>query len=307
MAQRGIEAAAVFRRLNLAGIGWADRGQPIGHHQAAFQNVQVAVELEFVRRKPAAVQPEVPEAALAIAPLIAEVVDGEHGADMVEDRVGVLLIGLINRHESRLPIVAVENVAGEDGLCDAQSSQREGREAAMIVAVLAAALVVQSGAVVKIRGFDQVVGDAVMRQPANVHAVKEPAGVEHHVVERTFGLIPGDAGVTRHDDGHIVAQFLQLYGQRSDHVRQATRLGEWRRFAGHHQNPAHPLLLKNCAGARDPNCHHTREAMAERAGATPGAPIFRRAGPYNELVRSYHRPHGRPQEEDAGRNNEAGA
>ena len=78
-AQQAVEAAALLRRLDLARVGRAHGGQPVGVVQAGLHERQLAVEFEPVRRRrPRRGRPSSANCRARKEPLVGQVVHGEH-------------------------------------------------------------------------------------------------------------------------------------------------------------------------------------------------------------------------------------
>ena len=107
-AQQPVETEAELGRLDLAGVGAADRGQRVGVKDA------VAQKIEMPRREvePARVgcQPEIDQPAAVDHPLEAHVVDRQHRPRALEQAVPLEESLAIERRQRGVPVVAVEDV-----------------------------------------------------------------------------------------------------------------------------------------------------------------------------------------------------
>jgi hypothetical protein len=79
MAEQAVEPAATLRRADLARVGRAHGGYPVGEGQAALDERQAAVELEPVERPQVGGELERPQQPVVEQALVGEVVDREHG------------------------------------------------------------------------------------------------------------------------------------------------------------------------------------------------------------------------------------
>lgn len=137
-AQDGIEAPAEFRRLNLLGIFLAHRGELIGEDDAGFEEVELIVLLHLVHGEDIPREEKLLGRGRRKRALIRSIVDGEHGGGAAQQRVSRIGGAQVERDESRLPIVDVEDVGDAELLGGFQYGAAEEAEAFGVVRVVAA-------------------------------------------------------------------------------------------------------------------------------------------------------------------------
>ena len=121
--------------------------------------------------------------------------------------------------------------------CDAQSSAAADRNAkrTALSAIVAAAVVVDAGAIVELRTIDA----AATRAPGPSGASIRPAlnamrrHFERHAIDDGAA---GDAAVARRDQRDVVAEPAERLRQRRGHIGQPARLRERLRLGGDHQD-----------------------------------------------------------------------
>ena len=111
--------------------------------------------------------------------------------------------------ERGLPVVGVDDVEGLDGGEQVQGGATEAREALGIVGICGVGRPVEVVAIERLGVLDEVDRDV---------------GAER-------GL-RGESTVAGHDDGDVMAQVIEGFGEGGDHVGEASRLGEGHEFRG---------------------------------------------------------------------------
>ncbi len=142
LAQQSVQTVAEPRVEDLLCVGGADGGDLVGSLDGALHEVGAAVVLHDMLVA-AADAAGVFQNIGAVLALIGDVVDGEDGLDAVELVQMTIVQVQVHRHQSGLPVVAVDDIGGEvdveQGL--QHGAGEEGEALAVIVeAVQAAAL-----------------------------------------------------------------------------------------------------------------------------------------------------------------------
>ncbi len=225
----------------LIGIGGAHRRHRVGDHDAAFQQVDVTVKGDGAVVEPAVMQPEdVLQRPAPVAPLILDVVHGEHGADAAVELVARGLVADVDGHQRALPVVAVHHVGlfRQGGQKLGHGTAEEGKALGIVIAA------VEVGALEVVLVVDKVPRHTVAlerKQPA-VH--RPPRHAHIHPALKVQRLAPAFSHrlIKRQDDAHVVAVGGQRGRQTSRHVGKSAGFAEGNGLGGHIQN-VHMLLL----------------------------------------------------------------
>ena len=228
VAQVILQLLAVFRGLDLPGVGVAHGGDPVGVGQAALEHVGVppgllqSAHVEHLGGQPAPVA----DGGNVVDALEPQVMDGEHGLGAAHRRI--LEQGAqIHRHQRGLPVVAVDHVGNPVHVI--QRSQRGLAEEAVLGNVVHQAHIgVAIGEELLI--VDEVVDHAVADVLHDAHIVAAAGLAQIHVefapVDHLVLILLRDAGVAGQDDPHVAVLVHQLAGQRVHHIAQAAGLDE---------------------------------------------------------------------------------
>ena len=265
-AQHVRQPVGIVGVLQLLGVGARNGVHTVGGHDASLEEVRAVVKAQnFValRRQP---QHVVVELQVALA-LIFDVVDGEHAA-RVRQRPGVL--GLQQqRHERRLPVVAVDDVGRKVEEFDRREHRlAEIRKALAVVAVTVDAAVAAE-VVLVVDKIDLELFPPRF-QPHHAHIFPPPR--ERHVkaAEKFRLILAGvfDRAVIRQKQRHLVF--------RQPRERQRQRLHDVSQPAG--------LDIRRCLGGSDGNFHRlfapllilaffpmTSGCPGEPSSSTPGS------------------------------------
>ena len=236
-AQQAFQPAAEFCCENLARVGRADRGQPVGVHQPALHKGELAVEFQGVHVPETLRQIQRGEGVPVEQTLVGEVVNGEHrGRALSFQRQQ-------GGHQAGLPVMAMHQLrppvdagAALGDFGDGAAEQREAR--GVIGPVLAiGAGIGPAGPVEVAGGIDNVedglaVGQEALQQTHRRTGARyleftdqrELAGAGHHLP------------VTGQDHAHIMAQALQFQGQTAGDIAQAPGLDQGMRLTGGEQD-----------------------------------------------------------------------
>ena len=230
-AEDGVEPFSVERHLQLVGIARAHGGEGVRVAQAALHEVDgVLVAVELVAGGGDVGKAEdVREHLVAVLALELDVVDRHDGLDVIALRGPAVQLAQEDGAERRLPVVAVQDVAGklghlDDGLADCL---REEREALAIVKVAVESVTLEVGLVVhevEVESLELELLDA---------AVDVPPGQGHVEVRDVLHAVPvllGNGPVLGHDYGGLGTGMLECAWEGTRHVTQAAGLGERHRL-----------------------------------------------------------------------------
>ncbi len=172
-AQQRIEAEAVLRRLDLPGVGAAHRRQGVGVEQAGLQEAHPAGgEILVVEHLGVAGEPDLVEHLGREDALIAEIVQGEHGARLREQPVPGVDRAQVDRRQRRVPVVDVDDVRRPAHALAALERDAGEQGVAQVLVPLAA---VDRVVVIERRTVDEVDIDLALRQAGGEDGVGELA------------------------------------------------------------------------------------------------------------------------------------
>ena len=217
--------------VELLGIGGADGGHRVGHQHGGLHQVHVAVHLQGAVIPPALVQAEqVGHGVGAIAALILDIMDGEHGFDTPHRVPAGGHILEIDGHQRRLPVVAVDHIRHpvQAGHQVHHRLAEKGKALAVVILAVQAAPAEIVLVVHEIPCYAPVLHDeqsAVLVPPRHVHI--DIAAVHHPLTP-----LLGDLIIQRQDHRHLIAVLGQGYRQTAGHVRKTARLAEGKRLTG---------------------------------------------------------------------------
>ena len=226
-AEDGIHALAVEGHLQLVGIRRADRGDQIAVAERALHVVDgVAVAVELIdRRWHVAEAKHVREDPVRILALELDVVDREHGLDVVAGLALAIELAQEDGRHGGLPVVAVQHVARKllelaDALADGLG---EERIALAVVEVAVDAVALEVRLVV-----DEVEVDALVLEvlDAAVDVAPRKGHIEVRHVLHLLLVLPRDGGVLGHDDGNLSPRRLECLGERPRDIAQTAGLDE---------------------------------------------------------------------------------
>ncbi len=203
--QRAVQAESEFGRLDFARIRGANRAQPVGERDAAFDVADVAEELHAVGTIHTGGQGHIRQRGLGKQPLVAQVVDGEQGADAQIGRVRGRRRAQIGRHQSRLPVVAMEDLGAEQIARHAQGRAREYGEPDVVIRIIQAGLPVEALPVKQRRAIHQVQRELFGRL-VDGGIVPGQSQVNGQAVEDPPQTLQIDGTVPRNDHGDVIAK-----------------------------------------------------------------------------------------------------
>ena len=269
-----VEAEGVLGRLDLGGVGAADRGHPIGEDQAGLEEVELLIVLELHRVEQRPVEAgqleiEVPERAL-----VGDVVDREHaarGGQHIEEAAFEQ-----RRDQSGLPVVRVHHVRDPAEVAG-QGQHRLAEHAVaagVVVVVVGRARPVDAIAVEQFGRGEEMDGQTIDDRGADVDAVVDAAGLDHH---RVFA--PADAellsrldrlAVAGDGDAHVLTKAAQRRGQRADHIGETASLDQWGHLAAGMEDPQGLVLGHGRTSLKDRRRPQPRPWSAAEAGRIAG-------------------------------------
>ena len=196
----------------------------------------------------------------AVAALILDIMDSENGLDVLIERTGREHQVVVDRHQSGLPVVAVDDirlpVEVRQHLEHCLGVVRE----ALCIVVLAVDLTAREIVLI----INEVIGHAVLFVAENAAVLVAPAETDIGVldVEELFPHLLADRRVQRTEHAHIMSLCREGLGQRACHVAQTAGLDERSAFAGYIHDfhkcraspqaeawgPSVPVLISKCAG-----------------------------------------------------------
>src|ERR1051325_6078287 len=135
--QYAFQAKAIFAGLNLLRIFTADGSDVVRKNQRALQKVGLAPELHLVDGEEVPRKHEQRQRVRRKQSLITDVVDGEHGARAAEDRISLVAGAQQNRHQRRLPVMAMKNVGYTQDLGSFQHGAAIEGEALGVIGIIA--------------------------------------------------------------------------------------------------------------------------------------------------------------------------
>ena len=144
--------AAEFRSLNLLRVAPAHRGQKVREDQPALQEVDLAVEFQRVHGEQRVGQPDAFHRRLRKQSLIAQVVNREDHRQRPHHRIVRVLRAQQQRHQRRLPVVAMNHVRQPHALHELDRHARKLGIALRVVGIVAGLVAVELRAV-EVRGI----------------------------------------------------------------------------------------------------------------------------------------------------------
>ncbi len=254
-AQHALQPETVFRALDLLAVLPAHRGDEIGEDQRALQEVHLAVEFELVDGEQVPRQQQERQRVGRKQALVADVVDGKHRARVMERGIVRIQAAQQDRHQRRLPVVAVKNVGRAQDLRRLDRGAAEKPEALRVIAVVAERCAVESVAIEVRRIVDKVESDTVSGTAVE-HGTEAVAVVEGN----------GDAAQDRLGVGKFR---LPVLGQENAYF--VTQCGQRTRQGAHNVSEAAGLGIRNALGCHDSDLHgNERQSIwREETRSTP--------------------------------------
>ena len=155
--QHAVQSEAIFRSLNLAGVGGTDRVQRIGIVEPALQITDFAEELQPVRTELlASAEPDIGHGGGGKKPVVSHVVNGEQRAYAQERRIVAIDSAQISRRQPRLPIVRMQDIGPPHAPAELERRLRQDRETDVIIGIVLAVFAIEAGAVVQRRVVQEI-------------------------------------------------------------------------------------------------------------------------------------------------------
>ena len=223
-AEQTIQPLTVVCRLNFLGIGRADGGDDVGIHQRSLHEVRAAVAFQLVVRPQAVAQTQhVLHFADAEHALILQIVDGEHGLDVREERqVGILNFQQCGHHAG-LPVMRMNHVGLE--VQQRQGVQRRAAEETKAFVLVAAHAVDIRTAEIELV-VHKVELHAVLFQQFNAAVLTAPAQRDLEVghMGHLVNILLRHRRIQGQHHAHVVTLLRQNRRQRADNIRQTAGL-----------------------------------------------------------------------------------
>jgi hypothetical protein len=274
-----VEPEASAGRPELAGLSGAHRGDEIGEHQPALQEVHLPVPLELMPVVDLPRQPDVGHRLRREVALVPRVVHRQHGRGRRREALAGERGAEIDRDERRMPVVRVQQhrPRHEPGQ-GRERSQGEERESPRIVGIVDRVLAVDAGPVEIL----EVLEEEDLRPRARARRAEDPrllgAAAYRHQERRTdrleVGLDVAHAAVEGENRGHVepgrplvlcqpadglgetagagIGRIFRRHMDDGDGLaaRRGQRRTDLRRRAGLLGNGRHPACLMPSAGRR---------------------------------------------------------
>ncbi len=233
-----VQAEAAAGRPELARLGGAHRGDGIGEHQAALQEVHLPVPLELVPVVDLPREPDVGHGLRREVALVAGVVHREHGRGRCREALARQRGPEVDRDQRGVPIVRVQqhrsrDQAGQGG----DRGEGEEGEPARVVPVVDRVLAVDARPVEVLEVLEEVdLRPAVGAGRAEDAGLLGPAADRHQ--ERRagrleVGLDVADAPVEREDRCHVEPGGLLVVREPAHRLGEAAGAGVRKVFRRH--------------------------------------------------------------------------
>ena len=164
--------------------------------------------------------------------------DGEQGAATEKGRVGGETGAQVGRHESGLPVVAVEDVGAKEEAGHGEGGAAEDGKSNVVVRVIQAGFAVEAFPVVEERAIHEVHG---VFGRGLIDRIGVGIGAEIHcqVVPDAPEVFQFDGLVARDHHGDFIAVRSQCQGKGAHDIGETASFGERRRLGGDHQDTGH--------------------------------------------------------------------
>ena len=230
-AHDAVQPVGEVGHLQLVGVSRRDGVDGVGAQDGALQQVHVPVHQNGAVIRPAVVQAEqVPQGLAAVAALVLNIMNGEHGPDTPEPLLPHAVVLQIDGHQGGLPVVAVDDLRPEPQV--GQHPHHGPGEKSEPLAVVHVAVQLRTPEILLV--VQEVPGDAVPfhgEQPA----VAVAPGQVHIVVAFKMQLVAEfllHLLVQGQHHRHIRALGRQRRRQGARHIRKASGFAERNRLAG---------------------------------------------------------------------------
>ena len=267
-AQQPVQPLAVIGRKDFLRVSGGDGGNAVGKHQSALDERALAVEFQIIRRvRPVAQRKQLLRARNRVQSLELQIVNGEHGLDVLIQRQRRVLRLQKHGNQAGLPVVAVQNVGHKVDLGNRfQHGLAEiGKPLAL---VLAASIDIVAAEVLLV--VHEIINHAVALQLFNAHILAAPAKVDIEIqnVLQLLAHARVDGAVQRQNHAHVRALARQRLGQRAHHVRQTAGFYKRHAFGSGKQNlHAVPSFGVGIFFTASRSCPRRWDTASRRSGA----------------------------------------
>ena len=230
-AQHGIQAVTVVFGLDLVGVGRGNRGNRSGSHDSGLHQVDVAVHRHKAGAEVCVVNAEhILQNLTAVAALILDVVNGEHGLDVLVERAGSKHQIVVNRNEGGLPVVAVDDI----GLPVQIGQNLEHSLGVVRETLCVVVLAVDLAASEVILVVDKIIGNAIRLIAEDAAVLVAPAQTDVSVFDviELFAHTLVDRRIQRAEYTHVMSLGCQSLRERTCYIAQSTGFDERSAFAG---------------------------------------------------------------------------
>ena len=210
-SQRRFQPEAVFRGEDLPGIGRTDRVDHVGGHDPALEEIQAVIIFQTGVVEVLPAQSGTRQLLFRKDPLIADIVNGQHGAAVPERfPPGIQAALQIDAAQCRVPVVGMENIGIQSQpVRGFHGGPGEEDEAFGIVAVFSSAPVVEPRTVEVFVEFQEIDGQIFLHLE---YADRRPFHPSARGNAEKFQL-PGELqvqfacllGIPRHEYGNVVS------------------------------------------------------------------------------------------------------
>ncbi|CDN44903.1 hypothetical protein BN871_FY_00070 [Paenibacillus sp. P22] len=233
-AQKAVQPFPVISGLDLLGITRAYGRKLVRVEKSALHAARRTVEFQAAFAENLRPHPDhIHHFLLAEYALIPQVMDREYGTDAAQNLILEVTALEQERHEPRLPIVAVQHIeAGVHPADRFEHGDAEEHEALRIVAVA-----VQSAPAEVMLVVDEIIDDSADLSPEKSAVLHPPSHLDRERVDRLemLQMLPRDAFIFGQDYAGSHPVFQQSFGQCADHVGKAARLSQGHSLRCHEQ------------------------------------------------------------------------
>ena len=209
--------------VDLFGIAWAYGGHDVGFLNGSLHHVHVAVVFQNGTMVVRNTQ-HIPGDVQAMLTLILDVVDGEHGFDVLIESIVTVEFIQVNRSHCGLPVVAVENINFKVDVFD-QFHSSFGVECKTFRIIVVAVETVSLEVVFVVQ---EVVGHAVIVCGVNTAVLISPSQSHVEIAEEFHFFAPFffDVAVERQNNAAVMTQSCQSVWQGACYISQTAGCDE---------------------------------------------------------------------------------
>ena len=230
-AQHRVETVAVVFGLDLLGIRGRYGGNGGRRDDRSLHEVDVAVHRHKAGAEVRVIDAEhVLQDLAAVAALILDIMDGENGLDVLIERTGREHQIVVDRHQSGLPVVAVDDVR----LPVEVGQHLEHRLGVVREALCVVVLAVDLAACEVILIIDEIIGNAVCLIAEDTAVLVAPAQTDVSVFDviELFAHTLVDRRIQRAEYTHVMSLGSECLRERTCYIAQSAGFDERSAFAG---------------------------------------------------------------------------